>query len=142
MIFILLLIYMQYMVWNLVPRLILIWKKNVCFRQNYWMPYKADLWNPRMMWQKADYLSRWLKALFTGNLGFQVNCQDKSFRRDAYWFGESQSRVVVSVKKEKLNAFIKAMKGIPVEKLGEVTAHTLQIDGESWGQYQGMETCI
>ncbi len=73
------------------------------------------------------------ESAFHRELGFQVNCQDRSFRRDAYWFGESQSRVVVSVKKDKLNDFLMAMKGIPVEKLGEVTSDTLQVDGESWG---------
>jgi phosphoribosylformylglycinamidine synthase subunit PurL len=70
---------------------------------------------------------------FHRELGFTVSCQDTTIRRDAYWFGESQSRVVVSVKKEKQDAFIDSMKGIPLEKLGEVTPTTLQIDGESWG---------
>jgi phosphoribosylformylglycinamidine synthase len=70
---------------------------------------------------------------FHRDLGFNVSCQDESFRRDAYWFGESQSRVVVSVKREKLADFRNAMAGIPLEKLGEVTASMLQVDGASWG---------
>jgi phosphoribosylformylglycinamidine synthase subunit PurL len=70
---------------------------------------------------------------FHKKLGFSVACQDKTIRRDAYWFGESQSRVVVSVKNEKLMAFKKVMEGIPMEKLGEVTASNIQVDGENWG---------
>src|SRR5450631_4913091 len=35
---------------------------------------------------------------FHHELGFAVSNQNKSFRTDAYWFGESQSRVIVSVK--------------------------------------------
>ena len=73
------------------------------------------------------------ESAFHRDLGFQVSCQDHSFRKDAYWFGESQSRVVVSVRKDKLDEFVKAMKGIPVEKLGEVSSGILQVDGESWG---------
>jgi len=70
---------------------------------------------------------------FPRELGFSVTCQDTSIRRDAYWFGESQSRVVVSVKKEKLTAFLHAMEGFPIEKLGEVRSMIIQVDGESWG---------
>jgi phosphoribosylformylglycinamidine synthase len=70
---------------------------------------------------------------FHKNLGFSVTCQDKSIRRDAYWFGESQSRVVVSVRNEKLPAFKKAMEGMPLENLGEVTDAQIQINGENWG---------
>ncbi|HTB26664.1 MAG TPA: phosphoribosylformylglycinamidine synthase subunit PurL [Puia sp.] len=70
---------------------------------------------------------------FHRELGFSVNAQEKSIRRDAYWFGESQSRVVVSVKNEKLSAFINAMEGIPLEKLGEVSTSIVQVEGEKWG---------
>jgi len=70
---------------------------------------------------------------FYRNLGFSVSCQDVSIRRDAYWFGESQSRVVVSVKREKLAEFKTAMEGISLEKLGAVTASELQVDGDNWG---------
>ncbi len=70
---------------------------------------------------------------FHRELGFTVSCQDASVRRDAYWFGESQSRVVVSVKKEKIAEFILEMDGIPFEKLGEVNSSMLQVDGKDWG---------
>jgi phosphoribosylformylglycinamidine synthase II len=70
---------------------------------------------------------------FHRNLGFSVSCQAPSIRRDAYWFGESQSRVVVSVKKEKLADFKNAINGIPLEKLGEVTGSVISVDGADWG---------
>ncbi len=70
---------------------------------------------------------------FYKNLGFSVTCQDKSIRRDAYWFGESQSRVVVSVRNEKLSAFRKSMEGISLEALGEVTGSNIRVNDENWG---------
>jgi phosphoribosylformylglycinamidine synthase subunit PurL len=70
---------------------------------------------------------------FHRELGFTVSCQDASVRRDAYWFGESQSRVVVSVKKEKIVEFLSEMDGIPFEKLGEVSSSMLMVDGKNWG---------
>ena len=76
------------------------------------------------------------ESAFHCTLGFSVNCQDNSFRRDAYWFGESQSRVVVSVKKEKLAAFLESMSGLPFEQLGLVTEREIRIDGDSWGNIQ------
>jgi phosphoribosylformylglycinamidine synthase subunit PurL len=83
---------------------------------------------------------------FHRELGFNVSRQDSSFRRDAYWFGESQSRVVVTVKNENLPDFMNAMEGISLEKLGEVTSSAVQIDGEKWGNIrewkQAYETAI
>ena len=38
------------------------------------------------------------ESAFKNNLGFDVVANDYRIRKDAYWFGESQSRVVVSVK--------------------------------------------
>jgi phosphoribosylformylglycinamidine synthase len=77
---------------------------------------------------------------FPNNLGFSVRCQDESIRRDAYWFGESQSRVVVSVRKENVDKFRKAMEGIHIEALGEVTGSGLEIDGKSWGSIREWKT--
>ncbi len=83
---------------------------------------------------------------FHRNLGFTVYNQEPSIRQDAYWFGESQSRVVVSVRKEKTEAFKKAMQGITIEQLGEVASSNIQIDNENWGSIrqwkQEYETAI
>jgi phosphoribosylformylglycinamidine synthase len=69
---------------------------------------------------------------FHDNLGFAVNKQISTIRNDAYWFGEAQGRVVVSVSADKINEFEKSV-DIPFEKLGKVTAGEIKIDGEDWG---------
>ncbi|MFN5136171.1 MAG: phosphoribosylformylglycinamidine synthase subunit PurL [Chitinophagaceae bacterium] len=45
-----------------------------------------------------------LESSFTNNLGFDVVADDSNIRKDAYWFGEGQSRVVVSVKPDQVAA--------------------------------------
>jgi len=66
------------------------------------------------------------------NLGFEVFL-DKNIRRDAFLFGESQSRVVVSVKKEHEADFIQILKDLEVKfsKLGFVTGSEFKIDNET-----------
>ncbi|HVZ96179.1 MAG TPA: phosphoribosylformylglycinamidine synthase subunit PurL [Chitinophagaceae bacterium] len=63
-------------------------------------------------------------------LGFDV-AQGNAMRKDAFWFGESQGRVVVSVKSENVPAFEKALP-VPFEKLGTVTAGEVMINNENW----------
>ena len=71
-----------------------------------------------------------LESAMPNELGFDVET-DKNFRKDAYLFGESQSRVVVSVAPEKQAAFEKALqnKSVNFKKLGTVTSHDCHIDG-------------
>jgi len=69
---------------------------------------------------------------FQRSLGFAVNKQISAIRNDAYWFGEAQGRVVVSVSADKIKEFEKAI-DIPFEKLGKVTAGEIKIDGDDWG---------
>jgi phosphoribosylformylglycinamidine synthase len=75
-----------------------------------------------------------LESAFKNNLGFDVVASDYKIRKDGFWFGEAQSRVVVSVKKEKLSAFKKAIGTHPYEELGVVTASSIEVDGQEWGQ--------
>lgn len=65
------------------------------------------------------------------SLGFSVKT-DRRFRKDAFLFGESQSRVVVSVYPEHEAAFEKALLGhnVGFELLGTVTASGFVVDGE------------
>jgi phosphoribosylformylglycinamidine synthase II len=72
---------------------------------------------------------------FNRDLGFEVNAELVGIRKDAYWFGEAQSRVVVSVKKSKSEALINAIKkaGIAYTQLGTVTAGKIKVNGEDWG---------
>lgn len=58
-----------------------------------------------------------------------------SVRQDAFWFGESQSRVVVSVSPDQEKRFIQQLDqtGIPFLKLGVITDASIRVAGESWG---------
>nr|HPH33485.1 phosphoribosylformylglycinamidine synthase subunit PurL [Chitinophagaceae bacterium] len=74
-----------------------------------------------------------LEAGFTNGLGFDVVASDADIRKDGYWFGEKQSRVVVTVKREKLEAIKKALGNHPYEELGLVTDGSVEVDGMEWG---------
>jgi phosphoribosylformylglycinamidine synthase len=74
-----------------------------------------------------------LESCFNRQLGIDVVAADTAVRRDAYWFGESQSRVVVSVKEEKVAQFKKIMGSFAHEELGQVTAGAIEVDGGDWG---------
>jgi phosphoribosylformylglycinamidine synthase len=76
-----------------------------------------------------------LESAFPNNLGVDVIATDDTIRKDAYWFGESQSRVVVSVSASKENDFVSFVDAtnVPVALLGTVSSGTVSIDGEDWG---------
>lgn len=74
-----------------------------------------------------------LESSFRNNLGFDVVASDPDIRKDGFWFGEAQSRVVVSVKPELDKDFRKAMDDHPFEELGEVTGGSIEVDGQDWG---------
>jgi phosphoribosylformylglycinamidine synthase len=76
-----------------------------------------------------------IESAFNRNLGFKVTTTDTAIRKDAYWFGEAQSRVVISVSKENrddFNMLLEKME-ITVTYLGTVTSGAVSIDGEDWG---------
>ena len=76
-----------------------------------------------------------LEAGFVNHLGFDVKQSDTTIRKDAFWFGESQSRVVVSVRASQKNAFESALANtsVPSEYLGKVDGQSVKINGENWG---------
>jgi phosphoribosylformylglycinamidine synthase subunit PurL len=74
-----------------------------------------------------------LESGFHRNLGFDVVAADYNIRKDAQWFGEKQSRVVVSVKAEKFSELKKALGNHPFEELGVVTTGSVEVDGMEWG---------
>jgi phosphoribosylformylglycinamidine synthase len=74
-----------------------------------------------------------IESAFTNSLGFDVVAHNSNIRKDAYWFGESQSRVVVTVDPEKLDVFKKVLGDHPYEELGFVTNGTVELDGMNWG---------
>jgi len=75
-----------------------------------------------------------MESAFNRGLGFNIQV-DIPVRPDAFWFGESQSRVVVSVKGENETAFINRMQasGTPFVKLGTVAEDLININGSDWG---------
>jgi phosphoribosylformylglycinamidine synthase len=73
------------------------------------------------------------ESAFPNGLGFDVKAGNGAVRKDAYWFGESQSRVVVSVASDKVAAFKKALGNLPYEELGVVTDGSFKVDGVKWG---------
>ena len=72
------------------------------------------------------------ESAFPRGLGFDVE-KGKAIRSDAYWFGESQSRVVVSVAADKAGAFKAALGDLPFEELGVVTDGVFRVDDADWG---------
>ena len=67
------------------------------------------------------------------SFGFDIST-DEDIRKDAFLFGEAQSRVVVSVDAAHLDNFVDFITGTDVDftNLGEVTSGNIIIDGEQW----------
>jgi phosphoribosylformylglycinamidine synthase len=74
-----------------------------------------------------------MESAFFNELGFDVSQQNKSIRKDAYWFGEAQGRVVVTVASKNLNEFKKSI-DVHFERIGTVTSGEVIIDGKSWSK--------
>lgn len=77
-----------------------------------------------------------LESSFTNNLGFDVAAAATAIRKDAYWFGEAQSRVVVSIAPANTAAAEEILKqsGVPFAVIGKVTNGVIITEGELWGQ--------
>ncbi len=75
-----------------------------------------------------------LESAMTLGLGFDISSDD-DVRKDAFLFGEAQSRVIVSVKKDDEDKFIDLMMDSNAEfqYLGDVKGKEMIIDGESFG---------
>jgi phosphoribosylformylglycinamidine synthase len=69
---------------------------------------------------------------FNNELGFSV-ITNSVVRKDAFLFGEGQSRVTISVAFDKAKQVESLLKDFPFEKLGVVTSGELVIDGDFWG---------
>ncbi len=76
------------------------------------------------------------ESAFNRELGFSVIEKSLGIRKDAYWFGEAQGRVVVSVHPQNRQAFAGFMQStaVPCVELGTVTANDVIIDNENWGR--------
>jgi phosphoribosylformylglycinamidine synthase len=76
-----------------------------------------------------------LESAMAGGLGFEITTE-KNIRKDAYLFGESQSRVVVSILAKNIPEFEKNMAAFnfKIKKIGKVVADSIVIDGENFGK--------
>lgn len=77
-----------------------------------------------------------VESAFTNNLGFSVRGNYEGIRKDAYWFGEAQSRVLVSVSVAKESTFSTALEksGVDFNLVGEVTEGEILVDSKAWGK--------
>ncbi len=79
-----------------------------------------------------------MESSMPNNLGFVINT-DAAYRKDAYLFGEAQSRVVASVAADKVAEFENqlAAQNVLFYKLGKVSNGDLAIDGQDFGSLAG-----
>jgi phosphoribosylformylglycinamidine synthase len=76
-----------------------------------------------------------LESAMSGGLGFDL-CTERGLRLDAGLFGESQSRVVVSVSQSGLDKLMKlaSSAGVTATHIGTVLSDAaIVVNGESWG---------
>ncbi len=75
-----------------------------------------------------------LESAMVTNLGFEIET-DNTVRKDAFLFGEAQSRVIVSVTANNITAFETELKnlGVNCNKIGTVKGKAIVVDGSSYG---------
>lgn len=87
------------------------------------------------------------ESSFPRGVGFNVN-SDAAIRQDAFWFGEAQSRVIVSVDATKKAAFESALEaqGVKFSALGSVQGTDMVADGVKLSTvaaaYQSFDTAL
>jgi phosphoribosylformylglycinamidine synthase subunit PurL len=69
---------------------------------------------------------------FNNEFGFSI-ITNNTVRKDAFLFGEGQSRVVLSVALEKVQQVESLLYDFPFEKIGVVSSGEIVIDGNFWG---------
>jgi phosphoribosylformylglycinamidine synthase len=76
-----------------------------------------------------------LESAYFNNKGFEVSSNNSDLRKDAYWMGEAQSRVVISCKATSVAAIeaAAAKAGIAATVMGKVTSGAVKVEGEDWG---------
>jgi phosphoribosylformylglycinamidine synthase len=81
-----------------------------------------------------------MESGFSRGLGFDVwfnnhSVDEMNERNDAFWFGEAQGRVIVSVADEHMETFLSHIEnaGIETVELGQVTTGDVLVNGDNWG---------
>jgi phosphoribosylformylglycinamidine synthase len=72
------------------------------------------------------------ESAFNRELGFSIQTKG-GVRKDAFLFGEAQSRVLVTVPVEGISEFEAALGSFPAEKIGVVSSGEIVVDGDFWG---------
>ncbi len=75
-----------------------------------------------------------LESGFCNSLGFAVSTES-TIRKDAYWFGEAQGRIVISCTRQNAELIMYDARdlGIDMIELGTVTSGAIEVNGETWG---------
>ncbi|HEV7620585.1 MAG TPA: phosphoribosylformylglycinamidine synthase subunit PurL, partial [Flavisolibacter sp.] len=75
-----------------------------------------------------------MESGFENNLGFKVGSDNNKMRKDAFWFGEGQSRIVVSVSPNQEEAFLSYLNKSNIShiNLGKVTNGSIDVDSKQW----------
>lgn len=81
------------------------------------------------------------ESAFNNNLGFEIHAEI-SIRKDAFWFGESQSRILISCTNDKIQTLKSkaASSGIDIRVLGKVTGGKIKINNEPWNDVKEWKT--
>ncbi len=81
-----------------------------------------------------------MESAFSRNLGFDVSfnaeyLNDTNMRTDAFWFGEAQGRVVVSVSDTQMEGFLQlgGKMDMEITELGKVTSGNIIVNNAAWG---------
>jgi len=77
-----------------------------------------------------------LESAMPRSLGFDIRT-DPALRKDAFLFGESQGRILVSAGAAESGKLEKWLAGIPFVRLGTVTTGNIRVDDEDFGQVSG-----
>ncbi len=84
-----------------------------------------------------------LESAFSNGLGFDVSfnalyLDESDIRNDAFWFGEAQGRVIVSVADEDMEGFLALAEAMSMEidELGKVTTGNVLVNDQDWGAIQ------
>lgn len=82
-----------------------------------------------------------LESAMVNNLGFEIS-SDNTIRKDAFLFGEAQSRVVISTSSSKTNELetLLTSQHVSFTKLGSVKGENIVIDGENFGSVSEFKT--
>lgn len=83
-----------------------------------------------------------LESAYVAQLGFTVAVQPSTIRKDAFWMGEAQGRVIVSVKPAWKESFEQLAKeaAVSILPLGTVAEKQVQVNEENWGSIENFSS--